>query len=141
MFVIFVYHKMNFRSRNKRKFEEILYQYLQNVVFNGEKKKFGELLLNCIEISISKTKEKSRLKGRCQIWFIRMIDKTVEPVAVKAWKTRGQVLFNFFGFFWRYFKLLGFLVGFTKYIEARSSTLSSNDCEFLFLNKSKGTEA
>ena len=128
------------RIRNKRKFEEILYQYLQNVVFNGEKK-FGKLLLNCTEISISKTKEKSRLKGRCQIWFIRMIDKTAEPVAVKAWRTRGQVLFNFFGCFWRYFKLLGFLVGFTKYLEARSSTLSINDCEFLFLNMSKGAEA
>ena len=111
------------------------------MLFSMAKKKFSKFLLNCIEISISKTKEKSRLKGRCQIWFIRMIDKTAEPVAVKAWKTRGQVLFNFFGCFWRYFKLLGFLVGFTKYIEARSSTLSINDCEFLFLNKSKGTEA
>ena len=31
------------------------------------RQKFDELLLNCIEISISETKEKSRLKGRCQI--------------------------------------------------------------------------
>ena len=122
---------------NLKKFYISIYRML----FSMAKKKFGKLLLNCTEISISKTKEKSRLKGRCQIWFIRMIDKTVEPVAVKAWKTRGQVLFNFFGCFWRYFKLLGFLVCFTKYLEARSSTLSINDCEFLFLNMSKGAEA